>query len=128
MHGRFTPYLYVAVGGALGAVARFALTGVIARRLGSGWPWGTFLVNISGCLAIGLVLAVADARAGLHPGWRYFIPIGFIGAYTTFSAFEYETERLLEHGAFVSAAAYVLASNLVGLCAVLAGAWMGRRL
>ena len=110
MHGRFTPYLFVAIGGALGAIARFALTSVVARRTGGYWPWGTFVVNISGCVAIGLVLAIADARADLHPGWRYLIPTGFIGAYTTFSAFEWETRRLLDAD---TAAAYASSGNLL---------------
>jgi len=124
--GRATPYLLVAVGGALGAVARFAVANGFARRLGTSWPYATLCINLSGCFFIALFLAAASER-NFDPAWRYLFPTGFVGAYTTFSTYGYETVRLIETGRTAAAAAYVLASNLLGLGAILLGSWVARR-
>ena len=117
--------LLVALGGALGAVARLLVGALIARRLGVDWPWGTFFINVSGCFVIGIFLPALTER---YEAWRYFLPIGFVGAYTTFSTFEYETLRLVESGAWKSAVSYVVGSNLAGFIAVLLGVWLGRKI
>jgi fluoride exporter len=122
-----TNLLLVALGGALGALVRFGVGAFVARKLGVGWPYGTFLINISGCLTIGLFLPVLADRPGAHEAWRHFLPIGFVGAYTTFSTFEYETLTLLESGKWMFAAGYVLLSNFAGLFVVWLGATIGRR-
>ena len=119
--------LLVALGGALGAVTRFAVGALVARKLGVAWPYGTFLINMTGCLIIGLFLPVLADRPGVHDAWRHFLPIGFVGAYTTFSTFEYETLRLVELGAWRSAGSYVLLSNAVGLLCVWLGVLVGRK-
>jgi CrcB protein len=119
--------LLVGVGGFFGAVARYLVSTVSLQRWGTAWPVGTFLINISGCFAIGLLLALFAAR-GTPDGWRLLIPVGFVGAYTTFSTFAYETLQLVERGAWARAGSYVLASNLVGYGAVLLGVWLIRRL
>jgi CrcB protein len=124
--GRATPYLLVALGGALGAVARFAVGEGLARRLGTSWPYGTFFINLSGCFLIALFLGAAAER-NLNPAWWYLFPTGFVGAYTTFSTYEYETMRLFQRGQATGALAYVALSNVLGFGAVLLGAWMGRR-
>ena len=121
------PVLLVALGGALGAVARFLVAGFFLRRAGADFPWGTLFINISGCVLIGAYFAYAGAHQGLHPNYRYLIPIGFIGGYTTFSAYALEVQRLIERGAFAWALFYLLASNALGLGAVFAGLWLGRR-
>lgn len=118
---RATPILLVALGGALGAVARFVVATGFARRVGTGWPWGTLFINLSGCFLIAIFAAKLTS-----PGMRYLLPIGFVGAYTTFSTFEYETLRLIELGQPLGALAYVLASNLLGFGAVLLGSWVAR--
>jgi len=118
---RAAPVLLVALGGALGAVARFLVASGFARRLGTGWPWGTLFINLSGCFLI----AVLAARL-TSPSMRYFLPVGFVGAYTTFSTFEYETLRLFEVGQPGGAVAYIVASNLLGFGAVLLGNWVAR--
>jgi CrcB protein len=118
---RATPILLVALGGALGAVARFLVASGFARRLGTGWPWGTLFINLSGCFLI----AVLAARL-TSPSMRYFLPVGFVGAYTTFSTFEYETMRLFEVGQPGGAVAYIVASNVLGFGAVLLGNWVAR--
>ena len=118
---RFPPLILVALGGALGAVARFLVATGFARRLGTGWPWGTLFINLTGCFLI----AVFSARIE-SPGLRYLLPVGFVGAYTTFSTFEYETMRLFQLGQPAGAIAYVLGSNVLGFCAVLLGNWVAR--
>jgi fluoride exporter len=119
----------VALGGALGAVARFAVAGAFTRRLGASWPYGTLFINISGCFLVALFLTAASERyPAMHAGWRYFFPIGFVGAYTTFSTYEFETYRLAQLGQMSGTVAYVIASNVLGFAAVLLGAWVARRL
>ena len=122
------PYLLVALGGALGAMARFAIGEFFHERVPTTWPYATFLINVSGCLVIAAFLGFSSARAGLNPAWRYLFPIGFVGAYTTFSTYAYETQRLIERGAIGAAAVYLVASNLLGLAAVYLGLWLGRRI
>jgi len=121
------PMLLVGCGGFLGAIARYAVATVAARRLGPAWPWGTFFINVTGCFVIGLFLTAASLRAFAEE-WRYLVPIGFVGAYTTFSTYGYETVRLVEEGMWGRAALYVALSNAVGIAAVLAGIWLARRL
>jgi CrcB protein len=120
------PIVLVALGGALGAVARFLVATAFAQRFGTGWPWGTLFINLSGCVLIALFLGAGRGRvADTH--LRYLLPIGFVGAYTTFSTYEFETLRLFELGRPAAAFAYVAASNLLGFGAVFLGAWVARR-
>jgi CrcB protein len=118
---RFTPVLLVALGGAIGAVARFLVAAGFARKFGTGWPWGTLFINLSGCFLI----AVFSARI-TSPQWRYLLPIGFVGAYTTFSTYEFETMRLVQVGQTTGAITYVIASNVLGFGAVLLGNWVAK--
>ena len=120
------PILLVAIGGALGAVARYLVATAFAQRFGVQWPWGTLFINLSGCLLISLLLGAGSERMA-DSNLRYLLPIGFVGAYTTFSTFEYETMRLFQLGRGAGALAYVAASNVLGFAAVCAGAWLGRR-
>lgn len=118
-------YLWVAFGGALGAVSRYVLDVWIYQRLGTVFPYGTFVINISGCFLIGLVLTFLDVRTGMSSAWRYAIPIGFIGAYTTFSTFEFETFRAAQAGqpgiGFLNIALSVIVGYLAVWLGVLAG-------
>ena len=114
-------YLMVAIGGALGSVLRFWLGSYIGGRLGNRFPYGTFAVNMTGSFLIGVVLTVLAGKTQWSLNWRYLIPIGFIGGYTTFSAFEYETFRLFQDGQMVSAMLNVALSVVIGF----AGVWMG---
>jgi fluoride exporter len=120
--------LLVALGGALGALARYAVATAVVKRMGTAFPYGTLLINISGCAIIGFFLAAVAGRwSGISPGWSYLVPIGFVGAYTTFSTYEYEMARLMEQGAWSRLAWYFVLSNAVGFVAVLAGIWAGKR-
>ena len=119
--------LLVALGGALGAVTRFLVGALFARRFGVAWPYGTFFINVTGCFVIGLFLPILADRPGVHEAWKYLLPVGFVGAYTTFSTYEYETLRLVESGQLRLAGAYVLLSNVIGFAAVWIGVWLGRK-
>ncbi len=115
-------YLLIAAGGALGAIARYWVGSTISGRMGTKFPYGTFVINITACLIIGFTLTYLDRRAGLSPAWRFLIPVGFIGAYSTFSTYEWETLSTLRMGAFALAALYVVGSLVVGLVATWCGA------
>jgi CrcB protein len=117
----------VGLGGAIGAIARYFVGTVIANRFGTSWPYGTFVINITGCFLIGFFLTYTTERVTVHEAWRFLFPIGFVGAYTTFSTYEYETLRLVESGAWLRALSYVLLSTVVGFAAVLAAVWAARK-
>lgn len=119
-------YLIVAVGGALGSMARYWLGGLVAARLGTGFPYGTFLVNVTGSFLIGYFLTVATERLALPPTYRLLIAVGFLGGYTTFSTFEYETLRLVEGGGLARGLANVVLSVALGFTACWAGTLLGR--
>jgi len=116
-------YLLVAGGGALGSIARYWLSGVVGRRFGETFPYGTLLVNVSGCLAIGFFAAYTgpEGRALMRPEWRLAFMTGICGGYTTFSSFSLQTLNLATDGDWLRAAANVTLS--VGLC--LGAVWLG---
>jgi fluoride exporter len=118
-------YWMVGIGGFVGAIARYALSVYVGSRYGVRFPLGTFVINVSGCFLVGLTLTLL-ARTTASAYWRYLIPIGFIGAYTTFSTFEYETLRAMQEGQFTTAFLNVALSLVIGFIAVWAGAVIGR--
>lgn len=120
-------YLLVALGGALGAALRYAIGDAFVQRGYVAFPVGTLFINLTGCLLIALFAGYAGGRPDLPAGLRYLIPIGFVGGYTTFSTYALDLQRLLERGAPGAAAGYLIASNALGLAAVYAGLWLGRR-
>jgi fluoride exporter len=119
-------YLWIAIGGSLGSIARYWVGATIANRLGTKFPYGTFVINITACVIIGFTLAFLGRRAELNPAWRFLVPVGFVGAYSTFSTFEWETFSNLETGGLGTAALYVVSSVLLGLLAVWCGAMIAR--
>jgi len=110
----------------LGANLRYVVGLWAADRLGTEFPWGTFVVNISGAFTIGIILSFIAERVGINPLWRLFFVTGFLGGYTTFSSYAWEALALAESGNWLSAAAYVLGSNVIGLLGVWLGAVLGR--
>jgi fluoride exporter len=120
--------LVVGIGGFLGASARYLLGGAIYRWLPATFPWSTFVINVTGCFGIGLVVALAEERMVLGPTSRLFLTVGVLGGYTTFSSFGYETMVLVRDGSFGAAAFNVLAQVALGLLAVAAGAAAARML
>lgn len=126
--------LCVALGGALGATLRYLVGGWVQRapwieRMQGGLgllPWGTLLVNVSGCAAIGLLAGLLEERSTASPELRLFLLVGVLGGYTTFSSFGLETHRLLAEGSSALALVNVVGSVVAGLAAVVAGAALAR--
>jgi fluoride exporter len=117
---------YVAIGGALGSVARFVLGTLVQQRVGAGFPFGTLLVNVTGSIAIGAIMRWGTAGAWVSPETRLFLVTGLCGGYTTFSTFSYETARLLEDGEQSRAALYVVLSVVLSLAGTFAGFVLAR--
>ena len=118
--GPVLPFLLVALGGAIGAVLRFASSTALARITGSELPWGTFFVNVAGSFAMG-VLMVAVARLQLSDDVRNFAAVGVLGGFTTFSAFSWELVTMTRDGDWLRAATYAVASVVVAALALIAG-------
>jgi len=119
-------YVLAALGGALGALARWAAAEALPTAPG-GWPWATLLVNVTGCLLLGVLVGVLAARSP-EPAWaRPFLAVGVLGGYTTYSTFAVEVVDLMDDGAVALAAGYVLVSVAGGVAAVAVGALAGRR-
>ena len=118
----------IGVAGALGALARYGLDGVVSRRFPSSFPWGTFVVNMSGAFVLGFLMTLMTGQLTTASWVRSALTIGLLGAYTTFSTLSYETYRLLEDGAVGLAAANMLGSAAVGLFAVYLGVVSARAL
>jgi CrcB protein len=121
-------YLWIAVGAVVGASARYFLSGLIARNFSATFPYSTLLINVTGSLALGFFLVYSTDRVLLDPRWRLLVAVGFCGSYTTFSSYAFETFALLEQGQWLLVGLNALASNVLCLAAVLAGAVLARGL
>lgn len=119
-------YLLVGIGGFLGANARYLLGSWIAQRYGTSFPYGTLVINVSGSFIIGFFLVLISERFVLHPNWRLFFAVGFLGAYTTFSTFSFESLALIQGGSWLLGLANVIGSVLLGLVAALIGMAVAR--
>jgi fluoride exporter len=117
----------IGVAGALGALARYGLEGWISRRAGS-FPWGTFVVNVSGSFLLGLLVTLLGERFAVAPWVRASLTIGFLGAYTTFSTLSLESYRLLEGRSYALAGANLAGSLAAGVLALYGGVVLGRAL
>jgi fluoride exporter len=118
--------LLVALGGALGSMARYGVTLGAAALLPAGFPFGTFLVNVVGCAVFGLIAGAGEARGLLTPAVRAFCFVGVLGGFTTFSSYGYDSFALARGGAWGLMAINTLGQVVVGLLAVAAGVWVGR--
>jgi CrcB protein len=116
-------YLWIALGSAIGGTARFALAGLVADWIGATFPWGTLIVNITGCFVIGIFNALTgpDGLFLVPANARLFVMVGMCGGYTTFSSFSLETLNLVRNGEWLAAGGYVAAS--VVFCLI--GVWLG---
>ena len=117
----------IAIFGAAGTLARYGLQGVVQTRAASTFPYGTLLVNLTGCFLLGLIGQFTLNRMVISPDWRVAIAVGFFGGYTTFSSFGWETAKMLEEGEWAWATAYVAASVLAGLLLTVAGIRLANR-
>ena len=121
-------YLWVALGGIFGACARYGLARAVAKFAGTGFPFGTLLINFSGSLILGFFMIWSSERALVDQRLRLLIAIGFCGAFTTFSSYAFESFAYFEQGHWTLFATNVLANNVLCLAAVIAGAAMARSL
>jgi CrcB protein len=121
-------WIAVAVGGAIGSVGRFWLTGVMMGLTGPRFPWGTLLINVLGSFVIGLVAGVTlnAERIGMHPDLRIFLMTGVCGGFTTFSAFSLQTLELMQNGDLIPAFGYAAGSVVLCVVATFAGWMLGR--
>lgn len=116
----------VALGGALGAVCRYLAGNVVSKAVGSALPWGTFLINLGGCFAMGLLMTVIVERGLLPAAWRLFLCVGLLGGFTTFSSFGYEALMLLTEGKLLAAMGYGCGSLILGMLAAGVGVLAAR--
>ena len=119
-------YILIGIGGILGANARYLVANWAAQRLGADFPYGTFIINMTGSLLLGFFMAFLQDRAFIHPNYRLFFATGFCGAYTTFSTLTYESLRLLQDGSFLLGFGNIIGSLLVGMVAVVLGFMVGK--
>jgi fluoride exporter len=117
---------WLALAGALGTLARYGLGGFVQRNANLSFPWGTMAVNMSGCFLFGLVWALAERRVAISGETRAILLIGFMGAFTTFSTFMFETGEFLRDGEWTYAVANLLGQNVFGIVFLFIGLALGR--
>jgi CrcB protein len=120
--------LYLGIFGGLGCIARYAVSGWVYNLAGKALPYGTLAVNVIGSLLLGLIMEGSLRSTLLSPELRFGITVGFMGGFTTFSTFSYETVRLLEEGSLVAAGANVLLNVTVCVAAALVGIYLARQM
>ena len=119
-------YVLVFLGGGLGAMLRHGINVGVGRWLGAGFPWSTFLINITGSLVMGLNAGWFAFKSDASQAWRLFLTSGFLGGYTTFSTFSLDAALLYERGEITAAALYILGSVTLSIAGLFAGLWLIR--
>jgi CrcB protein len=122
----FNILLAVAAGGAVGSLARYFVASWVQSASWPGFPWGIFVVNVSGGFIMGLIVELGALKLNFTPELRAFLTVGILGGYTTFSTFSLDSALLIERGAYVSAVAYVAGSAVLSIAALFAGMWLVR--
>lgn len=122
-----TRYLLVVIGGGTGALARYVAASAIMTRFGGKFPLGTLVINVTGSFLIGFLMTMLTERFQLDPGWRLLLVVGFLGGYTTFSSFEWETYTAVRDGGLWTGMLNVVSSVMLGYVAVLLGSMLARR-
>jgi len=120
--------LLIAMAGAVGTLARYWIGGLVQRSAGSGFPWGTFAVNMAGCFLFGLVWSLAEERMVISAEARVVVLVGFMGALTTFSSFIFETGTLMRDSQWALAFGNIALENITGLVLLFLGFAAGRLL
>ncbi len=118
-------WILLIVGGSIGTLSRYALAGAVYRFSGGSFPYGTLVVNLSGCFFIGFLAALSAKKFLLGPDMRLFLMVGFCGAFTTFSTFIFETDSLIKDGEFFRAMLNVVASVVAGFVVFRLGSLIG---
>jgi CrcB protein len=118
----------IGIGGFLGAISRYGVALWIGQRWGRSFPFGTFVINVSGSFLIGLIMSLLTERFMVNPQWRLMLVVGFLGAYTTFSTFEYETGALLKDSEYLIAGLNVVMSVFAGFVALKIGEMVAKSL
>jgi len=118
--------LFVMLGGSLGALSRYGVSLLAASFLGSRFPWGTLIVNLSGCFLIGLSFSLAERSSFMNPSMRLFFVTGYLGALTTFSTFALETVNSMFAETHLVTMANFISNNVIGCALVFLGIWVGR--
>ncbi len=116
----------VALGGALGSLLRYSLAGTIQSAAWPGYPWGIFVVNITGGFFMGLITELSALKLNVSPELRAFLTVGILGGYTTFSTYSLDSALLIERGAWMSATLYIVGSAVLSILALFAGMWLVR--
>lgn len=119
-------WIGLAAAGVLGTLARYGLSGLVQRIAGAGFPWGTAVVNLTGCFLFGLLWTLLEGRIQVRPEIRTVVFIGFFGAFTTFSSFVAETALLMRDSQWLYAGANMIGQNVLGIVVLLAGMALGR--
>ena len=119
-------YLWIGIGGFVGANARSIVGRIINQHLGLFFPWGTGAVNITGSFLIGVIFTILTDRVVDDPMWRQLVIVGFLGGYTTFSSYTFEAVAMMQDGRWAPAIGYILGSNVLGLLACFGGIWLVR--
>ena len=114
-------YLWVALGGGIGAAARHGVNVLSGRLLGTEFPWHTLIVNVAGCFAMGVIVGLMALKLNVSNETRSFLTTGILGGFTTFSAFSLDVAMLIERKAALAAGAYAVGTTLATIAAVLAG-------
>jgi CrcB protein len=122
-----TRYLLVVIGGGTGALARYVAASAIMARFGGRFPMGTFVINVTGSFLIGFLMTMLTERFNLDPNWRLLLVVGFLGGYTTFSSFEWETYTAVRDGGLWIGMLNVVSSVMLGYIAVSLGSMLARR-
>ena len=117
----------IALFGAIGTLARYGVHSLVQAKMGSAFPYGTLLINLSGCFFLGLVAQLTLNRVILSPEWRLAIAVGFFGGYTTFSTFGWESAKLLQSGEWLRVTTYVTTSVVFGILLTIAGMRIANR-
>ncbi len=125
---QFSILLAVALGGALGSLLRYFVAGAVQSAASPGFPWGIFVVNVSGGFAMGLIVELGALKLQISPEMRAFLTVGILGGYTTFSTFSLDSVLLIQRGAYAAAAGYILGSTALSILALFAGLWVVRAL
>ena len=122
----FQKYFLLCLAGSAGTIARFWVGGFVQRLAGDSFPLGNFLVNLTGCLLFGLIYALVENRSGLPGDMRLYVLTGFMGAYTTFSSYMFESVALMQNGQWLAASLNIGGQTVLGVACIVGGLALGR--